>query len=119
MQQTAYWRQAEQSLRRRLGPNWRRRLDPDIGEWQDCTTRLDRLGIRSTEFPRKDIFAIPGLKCIRDELIRSKNGKFKPYNRVCEMQSEVGWRLTVEYERCVPWISPCRFTMVANDKTGL
>lgn len=112
-------RAARASLRERLGPNWRKRLPPDIGDWQDCAVRLDRLRIRSTEFPKAAVLTIPGLRITRDVFLRGRQATFKPYARVCELHSNSGWRMSVEYDRIARWVAFCMITLVADDQKGL
>src|SRR5690242_16346483 len=109
---------AVESLKRRLGQGWRQYLQ---AQRRPCVVRLDRLAIRTSEFPKKALCEVPGLRVTRDHRLAVKDARnLVPYERVCVFShSDSDLQISIEYKKRVPWVAPCRIVFRGDDQTGL
>jgi hypothetical protein len=112
---------ALRTLRRRLNPKVNRADRLPLTGQPLCQTRLDRLGITSSEVLVDAILQLPGFRRNRSHWLKRRKPKdFLPYRRVTSITSGTSiFELVILSERQSPRLPQYRITMIADDIQGL
>jgi hypothetical protein len=88
-------------------------------EQAPCQVRLDRLIFGATGRMSSELQKIAGFRVVED-FRAHRQGKIATYERVRKFR-RVGSssQIVCQYEPLVPWVDPCRITMIADDDRGL
>ena len=93
--------------------------DPAAEEQAQCRVRLDRLIFGATERMPSRLLEIKGFRVIGD-FRPHRQGKLVVYERVRKFRAIAGSsQIVCQHRPRVPWVDPCRVTMIADDDCGL